>query len=824
MGTISAAVMGAETVNLTDMNGWTIVVADDAIPSERYAAEEFQTLFEKATGAKLPIGSKPAKATRNVFIGPGKTMAASAVGFGVDDLGDEGLRIRISKDNIAIAGGRPRGTLYGVYEFFERYLGVRFLTHDHTHIPPAARRASLPCETHAYASPFSFRWSYYRENAEHTAFAARLRVNTVTNDAKLGGVTPQSLINHSLHSQLPVSKYGKTHPEYFALVGGKRKLDVGGGGPEPCVTNPDIVPIVAKAVIAELDKNPNRRNISVSQNDNAEYCRCARCDQINKREGTPMGSHLAFVNAVAERVEAKHPKVKIGTLAYWYTRKCPKTIKPRHNVQIQLCSIECCTLHAIDDPRCRQNQKFCRDMEAWKKVCKDIWVWNYNTNFAFYDLPFPNLRSIGANVRFFQRNNVKGLFMQANGNGRAGEMCDLRNYVISRCMWDPKLDSWALAEEFCRLHYKRAAQPILDHLKLIHDTAEKSGRHPGCFPRPAQLGLDVKTCRKSLAYFDKALSLADDDVVRARVEKASICAHRAMIEVGGQTKYADGAYKVVFPSEHQDVIERYIALCKRHGMTMVSERTPVATYIAKIKDQAKGTPARRLENDVWRLTVLPEDNAKIIELTHKPTGRDLFAGSRHRTGFVGTHEEWWANQNAHTEKTVFSVKQDGQSLTLTRSLPAGSKMVRRIRLERDAPEKVCFETTITHQGDTPKTYQVKVHPEFNAHTNTDDSTVLSAYVKRHRWMRFNRGWKQYDGPKAGLLKGAKGGGLAFYNHEAKFGMLVTYPPAQYDGPRLWWRPEDAQVNLELITPAVELTKGKLLEYAYQFEYLTKPPK
>jgi hypothetical protein len=62
-------------------------------------------------------------------------MRASEVGFDTAKMGDEDLRIIIRRDNVAIAGGRPRGTLYGVYTFLEDYVGVRFLTPNHTHVP-----------------------------------------------------------------------------------------------------------------------------------------------------------------------------------------------------------------------------------------------------------------------------------------------------------------------------------------------------------------------------------------------------------------------------------------------------------------------------------------------------------------------------------------------------------------------------------------------------------------------------------------------------------------------------------------------------------------
>ena len=285
-----------------------------------------------------------------------------------------------------------------------------------------------------------------------------------------------------------------------------------------------------------------------------------------------MGAQLAFVNAVAERIEKAHPQVKVGTLAYWYTRQLPRTIRPRTNIQIQLCSIECCTLHAIDDPNCEKNCAFCNDMDAWGQTCDDIWIWNYNTNFRAYDLPFPNLRSIGPNLRYFHRNHARGAFMQAAHNGLTGELSDLRNYIISHMLWDPDQEGDQLCKEFVRLHYQEAAPPILDYLGMLHDNAEAQNLHPTCFPTPEEIGLDPEISRKALDYFAQALDLAPDDAVRARVKKASICAHRAMIEAGG----LEGA-------ERAALIDQYITLGRRYGLTQVSERQPAEEYYAELK-------------------------------------------------------------------------------------------------------------------------------------------------------------------------------------------------------------------------------------------------
>lgn len=553
---------------LSVMAEWLIIISPDAIPSERYAAEEFQRLFNEVVGTKLDIVESSEFRKNAIYIGQNKALPD----LKASEMDDEELCIVITQDYMGIIGGRPRGTLYGVYQFFEDGAGVRFLTRDHTHIPKGDFK--VPYGKFSYNPPFSFRWSFYGENFRDHEFAARLRNNTVTPEEKLGGNTPQNLINHSVGWLLPYSKYGAEHPEYYALVNGVRDSDTHGGGPQLCVTNPDVIRIVAENVIEYLKAHPGLKNVSVSQADTDRYCRCESCEAINQREGTPMGSQLYFVNAVAEIVEKEFPNVKIGTLAYWYTRKAPKTIKPRHNVQIQLCSIECCTLHPIDDPNCERNRAFCQDMDDWSKICNDIWIWNYNTNFRFYDLPFPNLRVIGPNVRYFLRNNAKGVFMQANGNGTSGELSDLRNYLISRMLWNPNLNDRAVLEEFINLHYKSAGKIILEYIDMFHDNAEKLGLHPGCFPSPADVGLNPEMARKIMDYFNRALEAAYDEIVRSRVEKASICAYRAMIEAGDMSS-----------DERDEIIDRYIELCKRYEMTFAAETKPASVFFEELKSK-----------------------------------------------------------------------------------------------------------------------------------------------------------------------------------------------------------------------------------------------
>ena len=555
-----------ENLAISAMQDWHIVVSNDATASEQYAAEEFQKWFNQATRLTLPLNTQQDDPNAN----RGKiTITAST------NLGSEDLEITVAGEQIQISGGKPRGVLYAAYQFLEELLGIRFLTAEHTHTPDASA-LGIPCGRYTFSPPFSFRWSYYRENSEVPAFAAKRKVNTVTDAENLGGKTQQQLINHSFHALVPYSTYGEGHPEYYALVDGKRDTDTHGGGPQLCVTNPEVIEIAAESAIQQLSERSEAANISVSQADTAAYCRCETCEALNEAEGSPMGSQLTFVNAVAERIEKLHPHVKVGTLAYWYTRKPPKTVRPRHNVQIQLCSIECCTLHAIDNPDCEQNQAFCQDTNEWGKICDDIWIWNYNTNFRAYDLPFPNLRSIAPNVRYFLHNNAKGVFMQANGNGLTGEFSDLRNYLISHLIWNPHLDADALLTEFVNLHYEAAAPPILEYITFLHDNVEARGLHPRCFPTPEDVGLDAESAQTIFDYFQQALALAKESEIRARVEKASIPAYKAMLVAGGEMS----------SEKRQTLIDEYITLCERYNMSHAAETQAAEAYFEELRSQS----------------------------------------------------------------------------------------------------------------------------------------------------------------------------------------------------------------------------------------------
>ncbi|GMW03345.1 MAG: hypothetical protein AMXMBFR84_44790 [Candidatus Hydrogenedentota bacterium] len=809
------------SVSLKDMTAWSIVCDDASTDSEKFAATEFQRLYHELMGVTLPMVEVAASNASGIYIGPD---AVSKAGLPpLDDPGEETLRIIVQENKLCIDGGRPRGTLYGVYEFFEELCGARFLTADHTYFPSEAWTISIPFGEHVYTPPFAFRWSYYGETNRQPEFAARLRVNTVGDDPKLGGRTGYRLVGHNVAYLVPPSTFGADHPEYYALVDGQRKLDMPGGGPQLCMTNPELVDIVVEAVLKEIEKNPDARNINVAHMDNQDYCTCENCAAVDAREESHAGATLAFVNAVAERVSKTHPDVLIGTYAYQYTRKPPKTLRAHPNVMIQLCSIECCDFHAINDPACSLNREFCSDMDGWKPKADHIFVWHYNTNFRGYLLPFPNFRSIGKSVDYFRNNNGQGVFMQAAGNGYSSELSDLRNYVMARCLWKPGRDSWAEMEEFCRLHYAEAAQPIIDYLTDYHSLIESKQLHPTCFPTESALAIDRESSRRILDYFEKAAALAQSDAIRRRVEKASLCAYRAVLSgVEMKLVFADGVCRPDLTGLDPGLLNRYRQLCTTYDVAMEDEHTTNEAYLAELEKLHAGINAAMVENEFWRVIVLPELNGKLAELTYKPANRNVAYANR---GFKRFRFEDWVRQGQGGPQSqnivAFETTTEPKAIVLTHTTEDGTAFRRSITLKDEAVE---FAISMTAGADRIADFYI--HPEYDAATFSDSAQDVGLYVKSPEWVHANADWKHAiaDDEETALIKNAaSGGAFAYFSREANFGIEQRFDPATMQSLVPFWSPSRRQVNLEMFPFVRTLAKGETAECRYEVRFLAEPP-
>ena len=555
-----AATLRAEiTLVENGQSPYRIVVASSASASERFAAEELQRYLEKISGARLPIVPDNGERTaQEIVLGAASVPGDAAAPNSAPQPGPDGFTLRTLGNRLQIIGTGPRGTLYGVYALLEEKLGVRWFTPDVEQVPRQSRivLADLS-ETHTPA--FEYREVFWSEFIRDADFAAKHRLNGFSyklEDKHGGRAVVYYPFVHSFDLLIPPSLF-ETHPEYFPLIDGKRK----NGYVQRCLSNPEVLRIATERVRQWIQEHPEASIISVSQNDTFNNCQCPECKSLDDAEGSPAASLLKFVNAIAEAIEKDHPHVRIDTLAYQYTRKPPKTIRPHKNVIVRLCSIECCFAHPFDQCPANENRQFVEDIKAWEKVAPLLYVWDYTTNFGNYQQPFPNRKVLQANAQFFANHQVKGLFEQGNYSaGGGGEMEPLRAYLLAKLLWNPAADVEQLTDEFLNAYYGQAAPSIRAYLSLEEQQVEADGVHAHIFDRPTAKYLSDEFLAQAEKLFDEAEGLADNSDVRSRVQIARL-----------PIWYVKLATNRVSGDDRTALKERFLTIARQAGITNISE-------------------------------------------------------------------------------------------------------------------------------------------------------------------------------------------------------------------------------------------------------------
>lgn len=512
---------------------YRIIIDDTASRSTVHAAVELQRFVHEMTGASLPIFTdRIAESPLEIVIGRSNRLDKDS-GIDFDSLGDEGYVIRTEGSRLILAGGDRRGNLYAVYGLLEDHLDCHWFTADISHIPQSYS-LTLPDIDDRQNPMISYREPYAWE-AFNGDWAARNRMNR---NSKSGGLAPRhggkvewvpEMFVHTFEKLVPPDKHFRRHPEYFSLINGRRKKTRS----QLCTTNEKVVEMVTEGCLAAFREHPEADVLSLSQNDWFGYCECKKCQAIADKEESQIAPVLLMVNRVAEAVDREFPGKMVETLAYQWTRKPPKTIRPRDNVVIRLCTIECCFAHPLDSCDSEENKAFAADLRAWSKAADKLWVWNYVTTFTHYFVPYPNLRVRDDNIRFFAEHNVTAIFQQDIYTTPNGELSGLSNYLNAKLLWDPYYGEERAINGYLDGVYGPAAEPVRAYIDLIHDAVERENIHMGVWQGPDAEFLTDSILSAADSLWNEAATLArDDEAILERIAIDRLSTDYAIIAQG----------------------------------------------------------------------------------------------------------------------------------------------------------------------------------------------------------------------------------------------------------------------------------------------------
>lgn len=556
---------------------YVIVVDPDALAAEKHAAEELATFLRQVTGAEFPVLTTVERPSHPLLlVGPGRVASQVAPHVGSEGLKPDGIVIETVGEHLLFTGDRPRGALYAVYSFLEDAVGCRWWSSKVNTIPRIPD-LTVPEQHVRYVPPLEYREPFWRD-AFDGDWAVRNKANGNSErlEEKHGGRVRYGgpFFVHTFARLVPPETYFQDHPEYFSEVNGKR-LD---GYAQVCVTNESVKRIITAEVLRYLREDPHAQIISVSQNDCDNHCLCADCVRLEQEEGSPAGPLLHLVNYVAAEVAKEYPHVAIDTLAYQYTRKPPRHVKPLPNVIIRLCSIECDFAHALT---AESNRQFADDIRGWSKICDRLYIWDYTTNFSHYIQPHPNLRVLGPNIRFFVDHGVRGIFEQGAYTSLGAEFAELKAWVLAKLLWNPRLDDRALIREFVHGYYGAAAPPLLDYIELIHNEAEAQNTYLTCFSPTTIAFLNMPLLTKADKLLEQAeAAVKDEPALLERVQVARLPVRYVWARRWHEFQDQAAREKIAWPGPADDIenCRTFLDVAKSAGVTMISEGGQLAAF------------------------------------------------------------------------------------------------------------------------------------------------------------------------------------------------------------------------------------------------------
>lgn len=479
-------------------NNCQIVIPSGADSIELHAAKQLQHYLFEMSQTEIDIIEEDAFNNGNcIFLG--LTNYAKTQNIDFIRLEEDGYSYSNNDGNFIIAGGSEKGLLYGVYDLLE-YLGIRKYTPDYSFIPKK-NSIALPENDTTVVPVFKYRTSPYLSNSDSEFFDWN----------KQSSRDVWGLFVHTFKTLIPHQKYYKTHPEYFSLRDGKRYPVT-----QLCLSNEEVFNTLVAELKKRIAENPEATYWSVSQNDNAKWCQCENCTKLDSMYGgisnqfaqdgkyKHSGSMIWFVNKVAR----EFPDKTISTLAYRYTREAPDNIMPEKNVNIMLCNIE----STRENPVPVTDPDFTNDLQSWAKISDDILIWDYITQFVSRNSPFPNLHTLGPNMKLYANNNVRSLFMQSTH--QEDEFGHLRCYLTCKLMWNPAADPETIIGEFLNGYYGAAAPYIRQYIDTMRQSLLENDFKLVIQgdPRDARDDfLSVDMMKEYNRLFDKAESVVEKD-------------------------------------------------------------------------------------------------------------------------------------------------------------------------------------------------------------------------------------------------------------------------------------------------------------------------
>ncbi len=463
-------------------SGASILIAEAASEPERFAAHELSRYLAIITGRQFPVVGHASEPCIMV----GKQWP------GTPPLPAGGYYIGVEPHRIILSGADAQATLHAIYAFLGDHCGCRWLAvWEGGELVPRRPDLQVPCGARLYRPAFSHRAftnfpDIDRDTVHMVDWMAKNRFNRFMVNAwapqveqRYGQLLRKELTlrgmavewsHHSFHFWVPPEKYFSVHPEYFALVDGRRRPDK-----QLCTSNPAVAQIAADNICSFLQEHPEVDIVGLWPTDGFGWCECDNCLAMEPQQPSELypdhprrtDTYLAFVNAVAERVAAVHPDCKISALAYVNYVEPPVQTQLHPNVVVCFAPMHRCFKHPLDaPPECTQaNSRYARLLEQWRTITPGtLYLFCYLMLIDTCSLPYRITGMLQPNFKWLADAGIDGYVMEYKPQewGPFG----VNGHLIGQLSWQADMDVEAWLQEYYRALYGPASDLMDEFWKV----------------------------------------------------------------------------------------------------------------------------------------------------------------------------------------------------------------------------------------------------------------------------------------------------------------------------------------------------------------------
>lgn len=543
---LSGCHMQARTEIFASKEGYLITIGEDPTDKDtRWAKYLYEHLKKRANDDEMVAFGVSEKEMWRVIIRIDPTL-------------QEGFRIAIKGSEIELTAADDRQMLWLQYQLIKK-ISKEDPRIDGSDLPPAIINLTDTCGTFA----FDYQ-SIYSPSGLNPDYTGVMGLNNFDDSWGIWG--------HNLRKVL-----GDNVDKVYATIHGKTDDS------QLCFSSEEMYRQIESYIVDNIGEKGSSRFV-IAPDDTPYACTCASCTAMGNTEknATPAVTELLL------RLSQRFPKHSFFTISYLSTKQVTDKQLPS-NAGIIVSAIDF-PLRRIDGKNA-QEKKFMQQLNQWKKVTKNIYIWDYINNFDDYLTPFPILKIAQQRLRFFKQNGASGIFF--NGSGYSYSSFDtMRTFALSALLINPELPVEELVRDYFNQEYPLSKKWLYDYYINLENSVQ-SGKKLGIYAGIAELEQSFLNPEKFIKFYDEMGDYVSDakGKERKKLHELQTALSYTRLEMGRNHSYDPYGYaqrngKQIQPTPQ---VRKWLTQLKEHhaftGMEYYNESADEIDYYIKEWEQ-----------------------------------------------------------------------------------------------------------------------------------------------------------------------------------------------------------------------------------------------